>query len=106
MAEPHKQIEVSAFEPKDIGEGFIWGAVGISLAVLLGCALIVVWLYPYAASDRILSLPLPEYPEPRLQADPAADLRRFRARELEQLNGIDAAMQQVAAEGITGWPPP
>jgi hypothetical protein len=120
MAEPEKPIEVSAFEPKDLGEGFIWGVVGLCVAVLLGCALIVVWLYPSAIADRIISGAPPGYPEPRLQADPVADLRRFHAQELERLNGtgwidrsqgivhipIDTAMQQIAAEGITDWPAP
>jgi hypothetical protein len=109
MAEPEEPIEVSAFEPKDIGEGFIWGGVGICLAMLLGCALIVVWLYPSATADRIISGAPPGYPAPRLQADPVADMRRFHARELEQLNGtgsIDTAMQQIAAAGIADWPSP
>jgi hypothetical protein len=120
MAEREKPIEVSAFEPKDLREGFIWGVVAICVAVLLGCALIVVWLYPHTIADRILSSAPPGYPEPRLQADPVADMRRFHAQELERLNGtgwidrsrgivhvpIDTAMRQVAVEGIANWPSP
>ena len=52
MAEPEKHIEAAAFEPTDLGEGFIWGVVGICVAVLLACALVVAWLYPQAATDR------------------------------------------------------
>ncbi len=111
MAEPEKHIEVSAFEHRDLSEGFIWAVAGIGVTVLLACALMVVWLYPQAATDRILSSPLPNFPEPHLQADPAADMRRFHAQQLEALNGkahipIGTAMQQVAAEGIADWPPP
>jgi hypothetical protein len=111
MAEPEKQLEPSAFEPRDIGEGFIWSMAGVCLAVIAGCALLVMWLYPQALSERITSAPLPEFPAPRLQADPAADMRRFHAQELQQLSGgahipIDTAMRQIAAEGIADWPPP
>lgn len=111
MAEPEKHIEVAAFEPTDLGEGFIWGVVGICVAVLLACALVVAWLYPQAATDRIISSPPPNFPEPHLQADPAADMRRFHAQQLEELNGkahipIGNAMHQVATEGIADWPPP
>ena len=120
MSEPGVRIEVAAHEPKDVGEGFIWAVVGICLAGLVACGLIVVWLYPQVASERIITLPLPIYPAPRLQTDPAADARRFRAQQLRQLDGsgwvdrargiahipIGTAMQQVAAEGIPGWPVP
>ena len=111
MADPEKQLAPAAFEPRDIGEGFIWGVVGVCVAVLAGCALMVIWLYPRALSDRIISAPLPQFPAPRLQSDPAADMRRLQAQELQQLNGgapipIDTAMRQIAAEGIAGWPPP
>ena len=111
MAESEKQLAPAAFEPRDVGEGFIWGVAGLCLAGLAGCALIVIWLYPPALSDRLIATPLPEFPAPRLQADPAADERRFHARELRRLNDdapipIATAMRQIAAEGIAGWPPP
>jgi hypothetical protein len=120
MAEPEKPLEVAAFESRDLGEGFIWGVVATSAAVLLGCALLVVWLYPHAASDRTLVQAPPDFPKPQLQTDPVTDRRRFHAGELEELNGsgwidrahsvahipIGTAMQQVAAEGIVDWPPP
>lgn len=120
MAEPTKYIATSAFEPTDLGEGFIWGVVGLCLAVLLLCGLAVVWLYPYAMADRSRALPLPVYPNPRLQPDPAADMRRYQVSELKQLNTagwndpqqqiahipISTAMQQIAREGIPGWPTP
>ena len=113
MAEVQSQIPVAAVEPTDLGEGFIWGVVGLCLAGIVVCGLIVLWLYPQAGADRIITAALPEYPAPRLQVDSAADLRTFRAQQLQQLNSagiahipIDQAMQQIAHEGIAGWPPP
>ncbi|HTV76825.1 MAG TPA: hypothetical protein VMF03_01100 [Steroidobacteraceae bacterium] len=120
MSEPRVRIEVAAHEPRDVGERFIWGMVGVCLAGLVACALIVVGMYPKIASDRIITLPLPVYPTPRLQTHPAADARAFRERQLRQLNGsgwidrphgiahipITTAMQQLADEGIAGWPAP
>lgn len=113
MPEPVKRITVSAFEPTDVGGGFIWGVVGLCLAILLLCALAVVWLYPHAMADRGRRLLLPIYPEPHLQADPVADLRRYHALALQQLNATDAAhipiataMRQIANEGIPEWPAP
>ena len=63
-------------------------------------------------------MPLPLYPEPRLQPDPQADMQRLRSEEMQILNGtgwvdqdrgvvhipITQAMQEVAREGIAGWP--
>jgi hypothetical protein len=105
-------------EPTDIGAGFIWGAVALCLGMLLGCALLVVWLYPQSRLDRTLEMPLRLYPEPRLQPDPKEDLQRFHAGEMQILNGtgwvdkehavvripITQAMRKVAREGIAGWP--
>jgi hypothetical protein len=120
VAEERRVVPAARFERTDIGEGFIWGAVATCLGVLLACALLVLWLYPRSTLDRVLDLPLPVYPEPRLQSDPAADMRNFRARELQRLNGvgwvdkaqgvvhipIGQAMKQLVQEGIAGWPAP
>lgn len=120
MAEEKELIPPARFDSRDISPGFIWAMVATCSAVLLGCALLVVWLYPRSISDRRLSLPLPIYPAPRLQPDPAADMRRFRAQEMERLNGtgwvdraqgivhipIMQAMEEIAQQGIPGWPDP
>ena len=69
------------------------------------------------AADKGLSA-LP--PEPRLQTDPAADLRRFNAAAAERLVSygyldrarglahipIEQAMRRVAEQGIPDWPGP
>ena len=77
------------------------------------------WLYPGAQTDKILLPATNEtFPAPRLQPDAAADMARFRAEQLQQLNGaywldrerrrvhmpIADAMRDVAARGIPDWP--
>jgi hypothetical protein len=87
--------------------------VGLLLSVLL-----VWWIFPKATVDRRLPSPIPLYPPPRLQSDPAADMWKFREAELARLNSagwddqakgighipIDDAMHRVAASGIPDWP--
>jgi hypothetical protein len=119
MVEAERHIPVARHEKTDVGEGFIWGAVGLVLGVLILCACLVLWLYPDSRRDRTLSLPLPLYPAPRLQQNPAADMQRFRAGEMQRLNGagwldeahgvahipISDAMRRIAHDGIPQWPP-
>jgi hypothetical protein len=118
MPEAKEVIPNAQHEPTDIGSGFIWGAVAVCLSTLLACALLVFWLYPESRLDRSLEMPLPLYPEPRLQPNPQADMQQFYAQEMEGLDGtgwvdksrgvaripITEAMQEVAREGIAGWP--
>ena len=90
-------------------------------AILFGLLLSVMlvrWSYPGAAVDRRLPSPIPDYPSPRLQSNPAADMRKFQETELARLNStgwddeakglghiaIDDAMRRVAADGIPDWP--
>jgi hypothetical protein len=88
---------------------------GALLLLLLGLA----WLmFPGEVKDQRFSGPFPDWPDPRLQSDPPADMQRFRAEEMQWLNSagwrdraaktvhipIDQAMRAVAAEGIPGWP--
>jgi hypothetical protein len=117
MPEARQVIPDARHEPTDIAPGFIWAAAALCLATLCGCALLIVWLYPLS-NDRTPPMPLPLYPEPRLQPDPAADLENLRAREMQVLEGtgwvdetrgiahvpIERAMRQVAREGIADWP--
>jgi hypothetical protein len=120
MHEQHEPLPDAQYEPRDIGEGFMWGAVAVALGTLLLCALIVLWLYPESTLDRTLTLPLPKYPAPALQTDPEEDMKRFHTAELRRLDGtgwVDAsrsvvhipiadAMRIVAHEGVAGWPGP
>ena len=118
MPEVERAIPDARHEEKDISERFVWGAV----ALLVGClALImfaIIWIYPHALLDRTVSLPLPVYPEPRLQPSPRADMQTFYTAEMQRLNGvgwvdkgrgvvhipITEAMSKVAQEGVPGWP--
>jgi hypothetical protein len=88
------------------------------LAGLLLALLVVWWIYPETTVDRRLPSSIPNYPSPRLQSNPAADMRKFRDTELARLNSagwddrvkglghipIDDAMRRVAASGIPDWP--
>ena len=88
------------------------------LAGLLLSIALVWWIYPSTSVDRRLPAPVPRYPSPRLQSDPAADMAKFQAAELARLNSagwddqakglghisIDDAMRRIAASGIADWP--
>lgn len=118
MPEDKRTLPAAAFERVEIGEGFIWAAVAVCGTVLVACASLVLWLYPRTLLDRQLTRPLPIYPEPRLQADPAADMREFLKRETAWLDGagwideahgiahvpIEQAMRELAAQGLPDWP--
>jgi hypothetical protein len=118
MADTEKLIPTARHEHTDIGEGFVWAGTALMLGLLLVCALLTGWLYPQSLSDATLTSRLPEYPAPRLQSDPAADMRAFHALEMRQLDStgwvdeghgvvhipVADAMRIVAHEGIPGWP--
>jgi hypothetical protein len=120
MADTEKLIPTARHEHTDIREGFVWAGAALMLGLLVVCALVTRWLYPQSLSDTTLTPPLPQYPAPRLQADPAADMRAFHAFEMRQLDStgwvdeahgvvhipIANAMRIVAHEGIPGWPAP
>lgn len=106
------------YEPQDVGFVHVLAGFFGTLVALLLTVLLVVVLYPSLTVDRRLAGPLPEYPPPRLQSNPTADLRRFIATELAQLNGggwidqskgiahipIDMAMRRIVEQGIPDWP--
>jgi hypothetical protein len=88
---------------------------GVLLLLLIGLA----WLmFPREVKDQRFAQPFPDWPRPRLQSDPAAEMKQFHAAEMQLLNSagwrdreagtvhipIDQAMRAVAAEGIPGWP--
>jgi hypothetical protein len=116
MAEP--ALPPARYEQADVTFRFLLCGAGVVLGTILLCAFGVMWLYPTSVQDRRLTTALPVYPTPRLQSDPAADLRRFTAQELSSLNSvgwvdkshgivhipIDEAMRRVAAQGIPDWP--
>ncbi|MGH6847974.1 MAG: hypothetical protein ACREC0_11205 [Methylocella sp.] len=113
-----KGLGPARHEPTDVGARFIWIGVTGLLASVIFMALVVLWLYPGATTDRTLHLPLPQYPNPQLQPNPRADMARFYREEMQWLNGtgwvdkvhgiahipIAEAMRKVAQENIPGWP--
>jgi hypothetical protein len=89
--------------------------IGALLVVMLAVAYVI---FPDQLADRRFTLPIPPFPSPTLQTNPAADMAAFTDRELRQLNTmgwqdrkagtvhipIDQAMRGVARDGIVGWP--
>jgi hypothetical protein len=120
MADIEKLIPTARHEHTDIGERFVWVGAALMLGLLVVCALLTRWLYPQSLSDATLTSPLPEYPAPRLQPDPAAEMRAFHAQQIRRLDStgwvdeghgvvhipIADAIGIVVQEGIPGWPVP
>ncbi len=118
MAEDQGVLPPARHELQDVSFPYLVAGLSATLITLLLSALLVMWIYPSVVVDRRLTGSLPDYPEPRLQSDPAADLRHFVAGELQQLNSsgwadkehglahipIDEAMQRIAQKGIPDWP--
>jgi hypothetical protein len=115
MAESKRAISIPRHESRDVGERFIYFAVGVMLALLIICALGTLWLYPQSRLDHTLTLPLPVFPKPALQTNPAADMSLYYAREMQTLETggridgkarmpIEEAMRQTVRDGIPGWP--
>ena len=112
---PPARYERSDVTARMMAAGF--GGVLLTLALTLGFAM---WLFPHAVVDRRIAAPLPSYPTPRLQEDPAKDMQHFYAAEMARLNStgwvdqghgiahipIDQAMRIVARQGIPDWPAP
>jgi hypothetical protein len=118
MAEHETVLPPARYEHQDVVFRYmVIGFAGTFAAILLNL-LLVMWLYPSIAVDKRLAGPLPAYPQPRLQSDPAADMRKFLHSELNRLNSagwvdrghgiahipIKDAMQRIAQQGIPDWP--
>jgi len=106
-------------EGSDVGFRAMLAAGVLMLLAVGGTLGFAAWLYPNAATDKLLAPPTnATFPAPRLQPDVAADMAQFRAEQLQQLNGaywldrdrnrvhmpIGDAMRDVAAHGIPDWP--
>jgi hypothetical protein len=105
-------------ERGDVGVRQVLGLLALILVLLLGLLGLAYWMFPGEIQDRRFALPVPPFPAPRLQSDPAADMAAFRAAQRRELNGagwrdkaagrvhipIGQAMALVAKEGIAGWP--
>lgn len=105
-------------QPTDFNPSILWIGPPLVVACIVALALLVLWLYPPGRTAHTLQPPLPLYPQPRLQPNPAADMARFRRAQLQRLDTtgwvdrdhgivhipIDTAMGEIAHRGIPGWP--
>jgi hypothetical protein len=115
---PEPALPPARYERTDISLRAVLIAFPLILLALLGAVILARLIYPQAAVDRRLPSRLPDYPGPRLQTDPQADMARFLKTEQARLNGagwddtaktrghipIDDAMRRLAASGIPDWP--
>ncbi len=106
-----------AFEASDWPLRPVALVYGATVILLVISAFVLVAAYPRALPDVGRSIRIAP-PGPRLQTDPAGDLRRFRADEEKQLNTyywvdkqkgvvhipIEQAMKNLVKTGIPGFP--
>lgn len=111
-------LPAAEYEKSDVGPRFIGAAFALLLASLAVITVGALWLFPLPGTDRMLHVPLPVYPAPRLQPNPREEMQHFLAQEkaqsttygwIDKPHGIvrlpiDVAMEQVAKRGIPGWP--
>jgi hypothetical protein len=116
----HTALDSARHEARDFDERLIWIGIPALVAAVVGLGLLVVWLFPGSTVDKTVTLPLPQYPSPQLQADPVRDMQKFREQEMRALDGtgwidrahgiahipISDAMRLTARDGIPGWPTP
>jgi hypothetical protein len=105
-------------EVQDISLRLIVGLLALAGVLLVLLIALARLMFPAEVKDARFSQPFPAWPAPMLQTDPAADMNRFYAAEIQRLNSagwqdraagtvhipIDQAMRAVVAEGIPGWP--
>jgi hypothetical protein len=120
MAEIAERVEdnpKTAFEKSDWPLGTVGLVLLGTLIFLVIAPFVLIGAFPRAVSDVSRALTV-EPPQPRLQTDPSDDLARFLVDEDKRLNTyywidkekgivhipIEQAMQELAAEGIDGFP--
>lgn len=115
---PENTLPPARHEPTDVGAPFIWIGVPLVIAIVFLLGLLVFGIFSDALLQRIMHPPFPQFPAPRLQSSPSADMANFRKQKLQQLNStgwidksqgiahipIADAMRKVAQDGIPGWP--
>ena len=120
MAEIAEHVEDNpntAFEKSDWPLGTVALVLLGTLIFLVIASIVLMAAFPRAVSDVSRALTV-EPPQPRLQTDPPEDLAKFLVNEDRRLNTyywidkkkgivhipIEQAMQQLAGEGIDGFP--
>ncbi|HMA48427.1 MAG TPA: hypothetical protein VKP60_01675 [Magnetospirillaceae bacterium] len=103
-------------ETQDVSIALALKLAGGACAMLIACALLIVWIAPGSLHPRPSSVP--SVPAPVLQINPRADMARFKAEEEAEMTSygwvdrdkgvvrlpIGLAMAKVAKDGIAGWP--
>jgi hypothetical protein len=116
MTEP--ALPPARYEVQDVRFRFLLCGAALVVAVLLVCMFGIIWFVPGIVQDHRVPAALPEYPTPRLQSQPSAELQHFAAQELSRLNSsgwvdksqgimhipIEEAMHRIVAQGIPDWP--
>lgn len=94
--------------------------VGLGTGGFVIASLAATWLFYREAAEPGRFRPPARFPEPRLQSDPAGDLRDFRAQQAKELEGyawadrerglvripVARAMELVAGRGAAAYDPP
>lgn len=109
--------KATRFETRDTPP-WLFPVLGGLAAGLIGIVMVsLLLIFPHAAKDENRALKTP-MPEPRLQTDPAADLKRYKSEAMERLTNygwadrehgiahipIGEAMRRTAERGIADWP--
>jgi hypothetical protein len=107
----------TAYERSDVSLKVVGMIAVVIVLTLTFMPLLIALGYPTATSD-VDKRPFIAPPAPVLQTDPEADLLQFRAKEKQRLSSygwidrahgvvhipIEEAMQNIAKQGIPGWP--
>lgn len=116
---PEEDLPPARHEGTEVGFRPLLVAGVLMLLALTGVLGLSVKLYPGSRTDKAMVPPRDmDFPAPRLQTDTGADMARFRAEQLQQLNGaywldrergrvhmpVADAMRDVAVRGIPDWP--
>jgi hypothetical protein len=115
---PEPVLPPASYERSDASSWSALVAFPLILLGLLVSVLLVIWIYPGTTIDHRMPTPMPAYPAPNLQTDPAADMQKFVRAERARLDSagwddrakgighipIDEAMRRIAASGIGDWP--
>ncbi|GIV19821.1 MAG: hypothetical protein KatS3mg023_1572 [Armatimonadota bacterium] len=122
---PKKNGHGGGYEKQDVGFRFAMVFVSALIAAVIVVLIFLVWFYrvmvpPAPSAQTPVAQQRPQPPAPVLQANPAADMQKFREREeqkastygwVDEKGGIahvpvERAMEMVAERGLPQWQPP
>ncbi|HEY6432302.1 MAG TPA: hypothetical protein VIZ17_10000, partial [Acetobacteraceae bacterium] len=105
-------------EPRDASGRFSVITFLLLVTSVASVALVSWWMFPRATADRHIATTVADFPAPQLQPDPRRDWQSFHTAEMQHLTTygwidkahgiahipIAQAMQDIASQGIPGWP--